>query len=98
MPSVKAPLNQSLLSVHPPQGAIKAPNNHHALFPSGQVLGGVAGSVNQAGESEERPRLVELSLVSVGHTDRLTSSRPEVMMVTVDETSPRRPPDTPSGT
>lgn len=59
----------------------------------------IAASMNELGETGERPRLVEMSYVSLNHTTCLMASgRPEELVVTIDETLEQQPPDTPSGT
>ncbi|XP_019129115.1 uncharacterized protein LOC109141808 [Larimichthys crocea] len=52
---------------------------------------------NNMNEMSERPRL-EMSYISLNHTNSLSSNRPEETVVTIDETLQQRPPDTHSGT
>ncbi|KAI3368358.1 hypothetical protein L3Q82_008063 [Scortum barcoo] len=58
----------------------------------------VANNMSELGELGEHPRLVEMSYISLNHTNCLSSSRPEEIVVTIDETLQQQPPDTHSGT
>nr|XP_046248502.1 uncharacterized protein LOC124061042 [Scatophagus argus] len=58
----------------------------------------ITSSMNEMSELGERPRLMDLSYISLNHTNCLSSSRPEEIVVTIDETLQQRPPDTRSGT
>ncbi|XP_051233198.1 uncharacterized protein LOC127350527 [Dicentrarchus labrax] len=59
----------------------------------------ITNNMNEMSELGERPRLVEMSYISMNHTNCLSSSRPEEIVVTIDETlQQQRPPDTHSGT
>ncbi|KAG7514588.1 hypothetical protein JOB18_038160 [Solea senegalensis] len=53
---------------------------------------------NSRSELGERPRLVEMSFISLNHANCLSAKRAEEIVVTIDETLPQRPPDTHSGT
>lgn len=49
----------------------------------------------EAGDLGERPRLMEMSYISLKHTSNcLSSTRPEEIVVTIDEVLPDQPPDT----
>ncbi|XP_040041323.2 uncharacterized protein LOC120824492 [Gasterosteus aculeatus] len=58
----------------------------------------ISNNINVMGELAERPRLLEMSYISLNHTNCLSADRPEDTAVTIDETLQRRPPDTHSGT
>ncbi|XP_071342638.1 uncharacterized protein [Trachinotus anak] len=58
----------------------------------------ITNNMSEMSELGERPRLVEMSYISLNHTNCLSSSRPEEVVVTIDETLQQRPPDTHSGT
>ncbi|XP_047443637.1 uncharacterized protein LOC125009604 [Mugil cephalus] len=58
----------------------------------------ITSSMNEMTELSERPRLLEMSYISLNHTSCLGPSRAEEVVVTVDETLLQRPPDTHSGT
>lgn len=53
---------------------------------------------NTMNEMSERPLLVEMSYISLNHTNHLNSNRQEEVVVTIDETLQQQPPNTPSGT
>lgn len=53
---------------------------------------------NTMNEMSERPPLVEMSYISLNHTNHLSSTRLEEVVVTIDETLQQQPPNTPSGT
>ncbi|XP_063356869.1 uncharacterized protein LOC134646822 [Pelmatolapia mariae] len=54
---------------------------------------------NTMNEMSERPPLVvEMSYISLNHTNHLSSNRQEEVVVTIDETLQQQPPNTPSGT
>lgn len=54
--------------------------------------------MSEMSELGDRPRLVEMSYISLNHTNCLSSNRPEEIVVTIDETLEQQPPDTHSGT
>ncbi|XP_030289436.1 uncharacterized protein LOC115591659 [Sparus aurata] len=58
----------------------------------------ITNNMNEMSELSERPRPVDMSYISLNHTNCLSPSRPEEVVVTVDETLQQRPPDTHSGT
>lgn len=58
----------------------------------------VTNNMREMSELGERPGLVEMSYISLNHTNCLSSSRPEEVVVTIDETLQQQPPDTYSGT
>ncbi|XP_074493111.1 uncharacterized protein LOC141768614 [Sebastes fasciatus] len=58
----------------------------------------ITNNMNEMSELGERPRLVEMSYISLNHTNCLSSNRTEETVITIDETLQQRPPDTHSGT
>ncbi|KAM8745582.1 uncharacterized protein AB9X84_016746 isoform 1-T1 [Acanthopagrus schlegelii] len=58
----------------------------------------ITNNMNEMSELSERPRPVDMSYISLNHSNCLSPSRPEEVVVTVDETLQQRPPDTHSGT
>ncbi|XP_069009019.1 uncharacterized protein [Embiotoca jacksoni] len=61
----------------------------------------IASNMNEMSEMSElgeRPRLLEMSYISLNQTDCLSAARPEEIAVTIDEPLQQRPPDTHSGT
>ncbi|KAK9519749.1 hypothetical protein VZT92_022458 [Zoarces viviparus] len=58
----------------------------------------ISNNTNEMSELHERPRLVEISYISLNHTNCLSSNRPEETVVTIDETLQQQPPDNHSGT
>ncbi|KAM7409359.1 hypothetical protein PAMA_001032 [Pampus argenteus] len=58
----------------------------------------ITNNMNETTELGERPHLVEMSYISLNHTNCLSSNRPEEIVVTVDETLQHHPPDAHSGT
>ncbi|XP_035813558.2 small integral membrane protein 44 [Amphiprion ocellaris] len=58
----------------------------------------ITNNMHELSELGERPRLVGMSYISLNHTNCLSSNRSEEIVITIDETLPQQPPDTPSGT
>ncbi|KAK5906768.1 hypothetical protein CesoFtcFv8_004681 [Champsocephalus esox] len=58
----------------------------------------ITNNITEVRELNERPRLVEMSYISLNHTNCLSSNRSEDTVITIDETLQQRPPDTHSGT
>nr|XP_020481198.1 uncharacterized protein LOC109975027 isoform X2 [Monopterus albus] len=58
----------------------------------------ITNNVNEVSEMGERPRPVEMTCISLNHSNCLSSSRPEEIVISVEETLQQRPPDTHSGT
>ncbi|XP_037324497.1 uncharacterized protein LOC119216139 isoform X1 [Pungitius pungitius] len=58
----------------------------------------ISNNINVMSELAERPRVLEMSYISLNHTNCLSANRPEESAVTIDETLQQRPPDTHSGT
>ncbi|RVE73696.1 hypothetical protein OJAV_G00034080 [Oryzias javanicus] len=72
--------------------------SHQAAHPKESAISYITTNINEGTDRGERPRLVEMSYISLNHTNTLTSGRPEEIVVTIDETLEQRPPDTHSGT
>ncbi|XP_018545844.1 uncharacterized protein LOC108892644 isoform X1 [Lates calcarifer] len=58
----------------------------------------ITNNMNEVSELGERPRLVEMSYISLNHINCLSTNRPEDVVITIDETLQQHPPDTHSGT
>ncbi|XP_041862381.1 uncharacterized protein LOC121653166 [Melanotaenia boesemani] len=58
----------------------------------------ITNNMTEMSELGERPRLVEMSYISLNHTNCLSPNRPEEIVITIDETLEQHPPDTYSGT
>jgi len=58
----------------------------------------ITNNITEVRELNERPRLVEMSYISLNHTNCLSSNRSEDTVITIDETLQQRPPDTHFGT
>ncbi|XP_049443054.1 uncharacterized protein LOC125895343 [Epinephelus fuscoguttatus] len=58
----------------------------------------ITNNLSEMSELGERPRLVEMSYISLNHTNCLSSNRLEETVITIDEMLQQRPPDTHSGT
>ncbi|KAK5869456.1 hypothetical protein PBY51_024170 [Eleginops maclovinus] len=58
----------------------------------------ITNNITEVRELNERPRLVEMSYISLNHTNCLSSNRSEDTVITIDDTLQQRPPDTHSGT
>ncbi|XP_023284751.1 uncharacterized protein LOC111671784 [Seriola lalandi dorsalis] len=76
--------------------------SRRATNPNKTEINCISNNMNEMREMSElceQPRLVEMSHISLNHhTNCLSSSRPEEVVVTIDETLQQRPPDTHSGT
>ncbi|KAM8875244.1 uncharacterized protein AB9W97_016143 isoform 2-T2 [Spinachia spinachia] len=58
----------------------------------------ISTNINVMSELAERPRRLEMSYISLNHTNCQSANRPEETVVAIDETLKQRPPDTHSGT
>ncbi|XP_047231274.1 uncharacterized protein LOC124874105 [Girardinichthys multiradiatus] len=58
----------------------------------------ITDNMHEMGELAERPRLLEMSYISLNHTNSLSPNRPEETVFTVDETLEQHLPDSHPGT
>ncbi|KAF6722008.1 hypothetical protein FQA47_007617 [Oryzias melastigma] len=72
--------------------------SHQAAHPKESAISCITTNINEGSDRAERLRPVEMSYISLNHTNTQTSGRPEEIVVTIDETLEQRPPDTHSGT